>query len=85
MANDSSVPTNGLDVESTHLFYDLIQHPSMQFVAEATLGPEWLKSRIATQQAYITGQETLQQAMADMERYTDQAADKIVKIYHFST
>jgi ABC-type glycerol-3-phosphate transport system substrate-binding protein len=66
------------------LFYDLIQHPSMQFVAEATLGPEWLKSRIATQQAYITGQESLQQAMADMQRYTDQAADKIVKIYHFS-
>jgi ABC-type glycerol-3-phosphate transport system substrate-binding protein len=65
-------------------FNDLLKHPSIQFVAEATLGPEWLTKRIATQQAYITGMESLQQAMADMQRYTDQAADHMIKIYHLS-
>jgi len=66
----------------SNTFYDLLNHPSMQFASEATLGPEWLKERIATQQAYISGQETLSQAMADMQRYTDQAADRMIKIYH---
>jgi len=69
--------------DSFHALFDnLIKHPSMQFAAEATLGPEWLKDRIATQQAYLTGQESLQQAMADIQRYTDQAADRMVTIYH---
>ncbi len=63
-------------------FYDLLTHPSMQFASEATLGPEWLKERIATQQAYISGQESLNQAMTDMQRYTDQAADRLIKLYN---
>lgn len=64
--------------------YYLLKHPTMQFAAEATLGPEWLKERIATQQNYILGMESLQQAMADMQRYTDQAADQMIKLYHLS-
>jgi len=68
----------------TRLFYDILQHPTMQFASEATLGPEWLKDRIATQQAYLTGQESLDQAMVDMQRYTTQAADRLIKIYHLS-
>jgi ABC-type glycerol-3-phosphate transport system substrate-binding protein len=66
------------------LFGDLINHPTMQFAAEATLGTEWLKDRIAVQQKYILGMESLGQAMAEMQRYTDQAADRIIKIYHFN-
>lgn len=65
-------------------FLYLLQHPTMQFPAEATLGPEWLTKRIATQQAYITGMESLPMAMGDMQRYTDQAADKMIKIYNLS-
>lgn len=68
------------DFNST--FYSQIKHPTMQFAAEATLGPEWLRDRIATQQNYILGVESLQQAMADMQRYTDQAVAKVSKIYH---
>ena len=65
-------------------FYDLLTHPTMQFAAEATLGPEWLKNRIAMQQAYITGMQSLDQTMTQMQRFTDQAADRIAKVYHLS-
>jgi ABC-type glycerol-3-phosphate transport system substrate-binding protein len=67
------------------LFYDLLKHPTMQFAAEATLGPEWLNNRIAVQQQYILGMESLDQAMTDMQRYTNQAADRMVKLYHLSS
>jgi hypothetical protein len=66
----------------TALINDLVTHPTINGTAEATLGPEWLKDRIATMQAYLTGQETLDQALADMQRYTDQAANCISQIYH---
>ena len=56
----------------------------MQFAAEATLGPEWLKERISTMQNYLLGMESLSQAMSDMQRYTNQAADNLIKIYHLS-
>jgi ABC-type glycerol-3-phosphate transport system substrate-binding protein len=66
------------------VFADLLRHPTMQFAAEATLGPEWLKERISTMQSYLLGMESLSQAMSDMQRYTNQAADNLVKIYHLS-
>ncbi len=68
----------------TSVIYDLTTHPTIQGAAEATLGPEWLKDRIATEQAYILGEISLSQAMSDMQTYTDQAAAEISKIYHFS-
>jgi hypothetical protein len=61
----------------------LVTHPTMQFAAEVTLGPEWLTKRIATMQAYITGMESLDQAMKDMQLYTDQAAAHMVKVFHY--
>ena len=47
--------------------------------AEATFGPEWLVDRIRVQQQYLIGSESLDQAMADMQRYTDAAADRMIK------
>jgi ABC-type glycerol-3-phosphate transport system substrate-binding protein len=92
--NDVAVaPENGLmpvtvgykpaDATSA-ILADLLHHPTMQFAAEATLGPEWLQKRIAVMQSYVLGMESLSQAMSDMQRYTDQAADQIIKMYHFS-
>jgi ABC-type glycerol-3-phosphate transport system substrate-binding protein len=66
------------------LYFDVLTHPSMQFAAEATLGPEWLRNRIAMQQAYITGMQSLDQTMSQMQRFTDDAASRIAKIYHLS-
>jgi ABC-type glycerol-3-phosphate transport system substrate-binding protein len=71
--------------DSVHAaFSDVLQHPTMQFAAEATLGPEWLKERISTMQNYLLGMESLSQAMSDMQRYTDQAANTLIKLYHFT-
>ena len=38
------------------LFSDVLKHPTEQFAAEATLGTEWLKNRIAVMQNYLLGQ-----------------------------
>ncbi|HZS92037.1 MAG TPA: extracellular solute-binding protein [Chloroflexota bacterium] len=65
------------------LFVSQYKHPTMQFAAEATFGPEWLTDRIRVQQQYIIGSETLDQAMADMQRYTDAAADRMIKQFKF--
>jgi len=64
--------------------YDLINHPTMQFAAEVALGLQWIDERVKVQQQYITGAETLSQAMADMQRYTNQAADNAITLYHLS-
>ena len=68
---------------TTSVIYDLTTHPAIEGAAEATLGPEWLKERIAVQQEYILGELSLGQAMSDMQKYTDQAAAQISKVYHF--
>lgn len=66
------------------LTYDLLTHPNPLAATEVSLGPQWEKQRIATEQNYVLGVETLSQAMADMQRYTDQAADNAIKLYHLS-
>jgi ABC-type glycerol-3-phosphate transport system substrate-binding protein len=83
LANGNLPTTRGFTPTDpiTKTFVNLIKHPTMQFAAEASLGPTWLRNRINTQQAYISGLESLSQAMSDMQRYTDQAADQAIKTY----
>lgn len=71
------------DAVSTNAYY-LINHPTMQGSAEVALGLQWIDQRVKVQQQYLTGAETLSQAMSDMQRYTDAAADGAISLYHLS-
>jgi ABC-type glycerol-3-phosphate transport system substrate-binding protein len=61
-------------------FADILQHPIMQGPAEATLGEQFLRDRIAAMQGYITGVYSLPQAMQLMQQAIDKAAARATKI-----
>jgi ABC-type glycerol-3-phosphate transport system substrate-binding protein len=64
-------------------YYPITIHPVMAFAAEAALGPEFLKDRIAAQQAYLGGGQDLNTTMSQMQTAMDAAYQRTVKLYNF--
>lgn len=61
-------------------FATILQHPIMQGPAEATLGEQFLRDRIAAMQGYVTGVYSLPQTMQLMQQALTKAAAQATKI-----
>jgi ABC-type glycerol-3-phosphate transport system substrate-binding protein len=74
-----------IPTDPIHQFFaDVLQHPIMQSVAEATLGEQFLRDRIGVMQGYITGVYSLSQAMQQMQAAIDRAAARTAKNLNIS-
>jgi hypothetical protein len=64
-------------------FWKVMAEPNRLSFAELALGPSFQSDRMSALQGYITGRETLSSAMDAMQRAYDQAADALVRLFHW--
>jgi hypothetical protein len=64
-------------------FWKVMHEPNRLSFAELALGPSFESTRMSELQGYITGHESLSTAMDNMQQAYDQAADALIRLFHW--